>query len=168
MTLKATGGDAFYNLLIDAMAMEEAGGEFYKRASEIVNISLAKVTLSSLIEDELKHKIAILRFCKRKDVKVEKPKRKDLFGMSIEELRRKFTAFTPLEKIYEFALNFEKQSYDYYAKLKPKTSDKEAHRLLDFLEGEENRHYKLLSGTFQYLSRPTDWFTEDEKPVVEG
>ncbi|MFH1406499.1 MAG: ferritin family protein [Candidatus Omnitrophota bacterium] len=159
--------DVFYDLFADAVAAEEWGNKFYVRANEISNSALAKVVLIGLAEDELKHKVAIGRFCKKKNV-MPKSVASEVFRLPVRDLRRQITAFTPVDQVIKFALKFERQGYNYYSKLRSKTKDKKALKLLDFLIGQENAHYKLLSGTLAYLTKPAEWFAQEEKPIAEG
>ena len=73
-----------------------------------------------------------------------------------------------LEKAYKAAMGLEKSSYSFYKDLFNRSTDPQAKKFFEFLMGEENNHYELLSETLEYLNDPKDWYREKERWVVEG
>jgi rubrerythrin len=49
-----------------------------------------------------------------------------------------------------------------------RSADPSSKKFFEFLMGEENNHYELLSETLEYLNSPKDWYREKEKWIVEG
>ena len=85
-----------------------------------------------------------------------------------QQLKEKTRGEADLKNAYEVALELEKASYELYRKLAGQTPDSQAKQFFEFLMGEENTHYELLSETLEYLDRPGDWYREKERWIVEG
>ncbi|MEW6233423.1 MAG: hypothetical protein AB1566_14075, partial [Chloroflexota bacterium] len=68
----------------------------------------------------------------------------------------------------KFALAIEERAFKLYQSAARETSDPHGRAVYDFLTGEENRHYRLVHETLDYLTHPETWFDTEEKPFFEG
>ena len=158
-----------------AIDMEKRGYDLYMSAAKKTSNKLGKETLDAIAVKELDHIAAIQKFSSDIDAAIgavnPAPKEnyiKPIMEKLCNELETKIKPDSDLEKAYEVAMDFEKQSYDFYKRLADKAKDPQTKRFFEFLMGEENTHYELLQETLEYLNRPADWFKEQEKWIVEG
>jgi rubrerythrin len=132
--------------------------------------------LEAIAVKELDHIKAIEEFAQKnigKAIESINPKDKkdyvrDVMDKFAKYLDENITKDSNLEKAYKAAMLLEKGSYDFYKDLFGKSTDAQAKIFFEFLMGEENNHYELLSETLEYLNAPKDWYREQEKWIVEG
>jgi len=172
--------DGFDELLRTALNMEKKGRAMYKDASGKSNNPIVKRTFAALSDDESIHLEAINLHINN----LNKKNKNGLFKSFLSKRSKKNSALSlasyfrslegNLEKTsgdvsaYKFAMRFEKNSYEFYKKLKIKYPAKEASSLLVFLMGEEAKHLKILQDSFEYINSPEDWFRREERSIVEG
>lgn len=168
--------DNLTRALETALSMEKTGYDLYMKAAGKTQNKLGKSTLEAIAAKELDHIKAIEAFAEKHiDNAIESinPKSKEEYIRPImeklgKELEAKAKPDSDLEKAYQVALGLEKDSYNLYKKLSKGTRDPQTKNFFEFLMGEENIHYELLSETLEYLNKPGNWFREQEKWIVEG
>jgi rubrerythrin len=69
---------------------------------------------------------------------------------------------------YKIAMKFEEDGAKMYEEAAKKTADTNAKMIYQFMNIQENEHYRLLAESLNYLENPQQWFLEAEKPHFEG
>ena len=69
---------------------------------------------------------------------------------------------------YKVAMKMENDGYDFYKKTLESIKDPNVKELYKFLLFEEEKHFELVSNTYEYLKNPASWFAGEERPIVEG
>jgi rubrerythrin len=159
-----------------AIEMEKNGYDLYIKSAQKTSNKLGKTTLEAIAAKELDHIKAIEQFAENnfgKAIESVNPKSKTDYVRSVmdklgKSLNENITKDSDLEKAYKVAMELEKYSYDFYKKLDNGSTNPQAKKFFEFLMGEENTHYELLSETLEYLNNPKDWYREQEKWIVEG
>jgi len=158
-----------------ALSMEKKGYDIYMEAAKKTVNKLGKFTLEAIAAKELDHIEAIKNYGKsiNKAIEIINPKDKnDYIRPIMERLKKELDltvkADSDLENAYKVALGLEKTSYDFYKKQAAETEDPLTRKFFEFLMGEENTHYELLSETLEYLNKTGDWYREQERWIIEG
>ena len=165
-----------------AIELERKGHDLYISAAEKTTNKLGKETLRAIAAKEIDHIKAIEKFIEIFEAKssdfnkaierVRPMEKKDYLRTIVsklgKELETKVSPDANLEKAYQTAMVFEKDSYELYKKLAGEVSELQAKKFFEFLMGEENMHYELLQDTLEYLNKPGEWFKQQEKWIVEG
>jgi rubrerythrin len=68
----------------------------------------------------------------------------------------------------EFGLETERISRELYAQGAQETGDPHARQAYEFLTGQEERHYRLLQNTHEYLTQNQTWWDSEEYPFFTG
>ena len=164
------------NALETAIKMEKTGYDLYMKAAQKTLNKLGSSTLEAIAVKELDHIKAIEEFAQKnigKAIESIHPKdKKDYVRVVMDKfakyLDESITKDSNLEKAYKAAMGLEKSSYNIYKDLFNRSIDPQSKSFFEFLMGEENNHYELLSETLEYLNAPKDWYREKERWVVEG
>jgi rubrerythrin len=159
-----------------AVEMERSGYDLYIKAAQKTSNKLGRSTLEAIAAKELDHIKAIEEFAAHnigKAIESIKPKNKKEYIKPImdklsKSLDENVSKDSDLEKAYKVAMELEKKTYDFYQKLSKGSKEPQAKKFFEFLMGEENTHYELLSETLEYLNSPKDWYREKERWLVEG
>lgn len=159
-----------------ALDMEKTGYDIYMKAAQKTTNKLGKTTLEAIAAKELDHIKAIEEFAEKnigRAIESINPKSKSDYIRPImdklaKSLDENVTKDSDLEKAYKVALELEKRSYDFYKKLNKESKDPQTKKFFEFLMGEENTHYELLTETLEYLNSPKDWYRVSERWIVEG
>lgn len=164
-----------------AIKTEQDGRKMYLDASERVSNPLAKSTLTTLADEELIHIKVIEEFYN--DLKeggegtisadLEKAlsydlRKKTIFEAAKGRMDAAVVSGPDVFEIYRAAIQFEEDGAKMYQDMAGKTANPLAKKLYDFLNAQENEHYRILSETLHYLENPDQWFVEQEKPHFEG
>lgn len=168
-------------LLQRALKMEEDGRNFYLESAGRVKNQLAKEVLNHLADDELDHieriKEGYERITKNepfatKEIQGLKRSSREYFENIFTEAQKKSQELIKHEAeeldILKTALDLESKSHQFYSEQIGEQSDEQVKQFLDFLASEEYRHYNLIFNTIQYITNPTDWYYQEEKPIFEG
>ncbi|BER92306.1 ferritin family protein [Thermatribacter velox] len=168
-------------LLQRALKMEEDGRNFYLEGAGRVKNQLAKEVLNHLADDELDHieriKEGYERITKNepfatKEIQGLKRSSREYFENIFTEAQKKSQELIKHEAeeldILKTALDLESKSHQFYSEQIGEQSDEQVKQFLDFLASEEYRHYNLIFNTIQYITNPTDWYYQEEKPIFEG
>lgn len=168
--------DDMTQALNTALSMEKTGYDLYMKAAGKTQNKLGRSTLEAIATKELDHIKAIEEFAgksyKNAIVSIN-PKSKEGYVKPIMEKLSKYldeniTKDSDLEKAYKAAMGLEKGSYNLYKDLAGRSKDPQSKSFFEFLMGEENTHYELLSETLEYLNKPGNWYREQERWIVEG
>ena len=159
-----------------ALKMEKTGYDLYMKAAQKTSNKLGRSTLEAIAVKELDHIKAIEEFAQKnigKAIESIHPEDKKDYVRAVMDKFAKYldeniTKDSDLEKAYKAALGLEKSSYNFYKDLFNRSSDPQSKKFFEFLMGEENNHYELLSETLEYLNSPKDWFREKERWIIEG
>ena len=166
-----------------AIELEKEGYDFYLHSSAKSKNPLLSATLASLAEREFEHieKIRQLQNQLLEDEQLKSdwlknvfvpPGKKELVETIVQKLKSIYEkeAITNDQqtKIYETALQFERDSVELYEKLAAQEKDKVIKEFFLALVKEENQHYEILDETHKYLNNPGEWFKEQERWIVEG
>lgn len=159
-----------------AIKMERTGYDLYMKAASNTSNKLGRSTLEAIAVKELDHIKAIETFIDKNigkaieaiNAKSKKDYIRPVMQKLAKDLDENIKKDSDLEKAYKVAMELEKTSYKLYKDLNSRSDDPRAKSFFEFLMGEENTHYELLSDTLQYLNDPKDWYRENEKWVVEG
>jgi rubrerythrin len=159
-----------------ALKMEKTGYDLYMKAAEKTSNKLGKTTLEAIAVKELDHIKAIEEFAGKnigKAIESIKPKSKieyirPVMALLARYLDENITKDSDLEKAYKAAMGLEKNSYAFYKDLSNRSKEPKIKEFFEFLMGEENTHYEILSETLEYLNSPKDWYREKERWIVEG
>ena len=158
-----------------ALDMEEKGYKIYMEAAGKTKNKLGKYTLEVIAAKELDHIKAIKNYARNINQAIEdiNPMDKNDYIRPImaklkSELNTGVKSDSDLEKAYAVALGLEKASYDFYKKQAAETDEPQSKKFFEFLMGEENTHFELLTETLEYLNKTGDWYREQERWIVEG
>jgi len=164
-----------------ALKTEEDGRTMYLDATAKIRNPLAKTTMSTLAEEELRHIKLIEEFYR--DLKaggagvlseqLRKAANYDLRRQTIfEAARGRMQATVEADPdvflAYKVAIKFEEDGARMYKDLAEKTGNETARKMYVFLNEQENEHYRILAETLNYLENPREWFLEQEKPHFEA
>jgi rubrerythrin len=170
----------FNSMLLGALEMEEKGYEFYKTQSAKSKNKITKDMFLFLADNELFHIESIKKF--HESIKSNKAEAElglntekqgrikdlDIFLKSVSELNSKISPNDTDKQACEFAMEFEKNGYEYYKKMLLEAKDEQAKGLLEFLLEEEKRHYEILEKTYAYLTDSANWFMYEEGSFPQG
>ena len=168
--------DDMQKALETAIKMEKTGYDLYMKAAQKTSNKLGRSTLEAIAVKELDHIKAIEEFSEKnigKAIESINPKdKKDYVRVVMDKfakyLDENITKDSDLEKAYKAAMGLEKSTYSFYKDFASRSADPQSKKFFEFLMGEENAHYELLSETLEYLNAPKDWYREKERWVVEG
>jgi len=155
-----------------AIENEAKSYALYDEASKKIKEKPLKENFSFLAKQELGHIENINKFSneylKRKfKYKVPKHDRKikKLFNVMI---KKKIFLTKEIERTYRLALEIERSGYEYYLELMKKSREENMKKFFKFLMQEENNHYVLLEGTYNYLKDPSLFNAGNESWNFEG
>lgn len=166
-----------------AIELEKKGYDFYSKSAADSKNPLLSATLASLAEREFDHieRIRQIQDQLLKDEKQRSDWLKNVFvppskNELIESIVKRLGSISTkagqetdnLTRIYETALEFERNSVALYEKLAGQQKDKIIKDFFLALVKEENEHFEILDETMKYLNNPGDWFKEQERWIVEG
>ena len=170
----------FNNMLLSALKMEEKGHEFYKTQGAKAKSKIAKDMFLFLADNELCHIESLKKFYENNktgktfaelNALAEKQNRLEalgIFSKGIDELNDKISPNDTDKEACEFAMEFEKDGFDYYRKMVPAAKDKQAVKFLEFLLDEEKKHYEIIEKMYNYLTDSANWFMYEEGSFPQG
>jgi rubrerythrin len=174
-------------ILRRAMQVERDGYKFYTEAAERAVGERGKEMFRGLAADEEKHLRLLLIEYKalesgqgwidptqalEQDVDLD-PAEPDLPG---EEYPEPLPIFTPARQpsldgdvaALEFGMETERLSYDLYRGAAKAQADPSAKQAYEFLAQEEDRHYKILQSSRDYLVDNQTWWDSEQLPFFIG
>lgn len=173
--------------LLVAIKTEEEGHEFYRRAAEKASHPLAQETFSSLAADEQLHILYLKKIhakihqtggeeeweqeveAKAEEEKKELQQRmKTIFSRALKRTDKQVKPDTQLLEIYKMATNFEREGIEFYGELAEEEPDPQAKKFYAAMQEMEKHHLTLLDNSLQLLENPGQWFSLQERWIVEG
>ena len=155
--------------------LEKKGLEFYVSSAVKCQNALAKRTLFSLAQEEIKHmmkiddiSLAVGQGKKWRDVETRlktsdiEMEIKTFFGKTGKEI---LGSDKDNSVILKKAMEFERQSYELYSELSAKSDQPEEKSFYDELKGQEKEHFAALENAYYYLTKTGDWFEKEESGV---
>jgi len=171
------GEEAVKRVIEQAMQMEIDGRKFYLETAERTRDPLGKMMFESIAHDEEIHFETLSKVAKEKNLRAAsliRPSRpaRDRFESLSKTVRlssREGVHGDPgdLEAL-DFAMQVERKGYRLYKNAAGAVDDPEAKKLCEWLAFEENEHFKILRNTYDYLSKPIDYFTWTEGSMLDG
>lgn len=162
-----------------SLEQEEKGYQFYKETAEKTKDKATKDIFNYLAKEEIRHIDRIKKWNESMakevdfdflvDLKEETlDDTKELFGKIVSEYREEVKATDDDISAYDFSMNLEKTSYDFYKKSRDESDNEKIKEFYQFLMKEEEYHFLLLQNLKEFLTDPVSWNLENEKWIVEG
>lgn len=161
--------------LARAYELEKKGLTFYINSLNDSENLLVRRTIYSLAKDEISHMIKIDDISLSLDASKKWTKEDAGFnGSDIEIAIKKYfdrTDKTLFEQnkdnvaVIKSAIEFERQSYEFYDDLSKKVASDKEKRFYDELKKQEEGHFDALQNVYYYLTKTGDWFENDESNV---
>ncbi len=156
-----------------AYELEKKGLEFYIESAVKSKNALARRTLFSLAQEEIKHMMTVDEISFALDNTEKWPKTTALGPESIEESIKEFFNNTGKEfidrdrdndgaYIIEEAMEFEKKSYELYSELSKTAAPGPEREFYTELIEQEEWHCEALENVYYYLTNTGDWFEKEE------
>ena len=167
-------------MLSKAVEMEKKGHNFYKEKAEQTKNELTKKTFSFLADKEILHIENIQKFIDQYsqngkfpsfDIDSEIEKRKEeirLFEKTLNKWNQKVKSDSSDKEALEFALDLEKQGYNFYKDILEEANDENLKKFLQFLMEEENEHYEEFMKVYEYLTDSSNWYMYEEDSFPQG
>lgn len=155
-------------VVAQALQLERNGRTFYLEAAGKASSEVVKQVLIGLADDELLHIEWI-----EKELGVQDPDVPNralygkLRGVFADEPDRAATTEGDMGAL-TYALDIEKKAATAYAAWATDAETDEARELCRVLAGVEKFHAELIENTIEYLSKPGDWFQQQEHWFFEG
>lgn len=70
-----------------------------------------------------------------------------------------------VREVFEFALDIEKKSFEYYSKAAEDAENDEVAAVYRFFTAEENKHYIMISNVLDFIDNPGRWLYEEENLI---
>jgi rubrerythrin len=160
-----------------AIANEIEGHKILLRGKETANEPLARATFEFLANEELKHIRIIKEYSESiagvrawDPSSLEETTLSDA-GSSIHGIFERFaaqfeaagTAEDERLEVYRVAMDMERRGFDFYSRAADKASDERARTLYRFLAGEEQRHFRIIQDTHDFLEQPDALLAMEER-----
>ena len=147
-----------------AIQMEKDGETVYREMAGQVEEQGVKAILTMLADDEVKHAKAIEQIRSRTTEMAETEildKAKTIFTR-MKDFHEEFDFDHSHEQLYRQAMKIEQDSIDFYLDRADEVGDSSCKALFHRLAEEEKKHYRLLSGLADFVSRPRTWLENAE------
>ena len=174
------GNEQLIDALATALAMEEKGNRFYLDVSNKSKNNITKKTFAYLADNELLHIDSIKIFhnsliekgiSPELDLEATRQKRlgeATLFSNSVKDLKKQAAESKDDVKACEFAMQLEKDGYNYYKDMLWSSQDKNLSSLLEFLIQEEDRHYQCIMDLHTFITDSQNWNMYEENSFPQG
>jgi rubrerythrin len=148
-----------------AMKMEKDGEGYYRElAKRTVNTGLRNI-FTMLADAEVFHFNIFRKMKEHEDVRVPHTKilsrARNVFEKMKEEEKDTDTSITQTE-LYKKAQQVEKDSRDFYLKEADEMKDPDQKEVFLRIADEEKKHYLILEGIVDFVSRPQTWLENPE------
>ena len=148
-----------------AMKMEKDGEGYYRELAEkTVNVGLRNI-FTMLADAEVVHFAIFQKMQQRQGVKAPRTKIlsqvKNVFQKMKEEEKDTDSAITQTA-LYKKAQQVEKESRDFYLKEADEVKDPDQKEIFLRIADEEKKHYLILEGITDFVSRPQTWLENPE------
>ena len=170
-------------VLQEALTIEQAGEDFYRRGAETCSNPVARETFRALAGVEHQHAAYFQAYYDALSQTGHWPAASpvELAHHEVPALAK--TIFdqarcdaeecdvvmcAELHQLYEAAMDKERQSIRLYETQAAESDSADQKTFFSFLVGQEKGHLELLANTQKYLDDPTHWFFDQEQWIVEG
>lgn len=157
-----------------ALENEMKEREFYLKQSEKTDNPVGKKMFETIADEENDHYRMLKEIHQELENKGKWPTEvstvvKDTnIRKVLEELPKiadkTFESTADDKEAISIAIEFEKQAYVYYSKLKDKADDPVEKRFFEHLASIEREHMESLQDTLMFFEDPSTWYEEKEKP----
>ena len=149
-----------------AMQMEHDGEKFYRTLADNAKNQGLKGILNKLADDEVEHYRVFEKLKNNTTLDIASSSiledSKTIFSeMKIESLQN-IGDVEEQKRAYTTALEMEEKSYTFYEDKASHTDNPDEIKLLKAIAIEERRHYRLLEGLIDFISRPEQWIEDAE------
>lgn len=154
-----------------ALELESKGYEIYSNAIKDTKNPILKDLFSFLSKEEKVHMKDIKDFVDKHKITLQDNNDitiKDFFHDKIITMKQNLQLSENDIDIYENALQFEIDAYEFYKEKLDEDLDSDAKKLLEFLMKQENMHYKLLLNSYNYIKDPVHFNSSQEDWLFEG
>ncbi len=167
----------FLEALSLALKTEEEGFQLYKAGAAQSQNEFVKTIFQQLFKDELMHMDLIKRFYAQinksgswtqlspaeKDYKGIRGELKTIFSPTLRKVKSgKETLNDSDSKVYQKAIDFEKNGVKMYSRFHDESRDDKARKFYAFLRDMEQEHADVLDKTYQYLNDPGSFYMQEE------
>lgn len=147
-----------------AIKMEADAAEYYReQARNFKEFPIARA-FEMLVKAELKHQELLQNYEKQVNTESEVAnlsEQNNIFS-NLADFKNDIAQIPKQLDVYRKALELEQQSIQLYSKLMKSAEDDSARNLLQFLIGEEKKHYALFEELVKLVKRPVDWVEDAE------
>lgn len=148
-----------------AMKMEKDGEGYYRELATKTKDAGLKTIFTMLADAEVIHHAVLKKLKERGEVKVSHTKIlsrvKNIFEKMKEEEKDTDIAVTQTE-LYKKARQIEEDSRDFYLKQASEVKDQDQKEIFHKIADEEKKHYFILEGIVDFVSRPETWLENPE------
>jgi rubrerythrin len=161
-----------------AIRMEEEGIQFYSKAAEQAENTLAKKMFASLVKDEERHRAIFQEMATQEGVRPSRANEleesspakriQSIFKGAAAKAKKSLKSTDEVVRALDIALGMEEKAYFFYAGAARTMADAQEKEILLKIAEEENEHFRILNDTRLYLTYPQMWNIIQEKPVIDG
>lgn len=161
-----------------ALQMEIEGQEFYRKAEQGSDSSLAKELFRHLVEQENLHINKINEIYQAIQSRAEWPNEetvfkhekslKSVFKEAMENMDKNVKVSSSEIEAFKTAMDMEDKSYSFYTSRAEEAVSPAEKSFYQALTGEERGHYLTLLDSYEYLTDPQGWFVKQEHWVLDG
>jgi len=147
-----------------AIQMEKDGETFYRQLAGQVSEKGVQEILTMLADDETKHACTLEQMKTKAGTMADSQilnKAKNIFRR-IKEFHEPFDIDHGHEALYRQAMELEQKSIDFYLDRADQSDNPDHKALFEQMADEERRHYRLLEGLADFVSRPKQWLENAE------
>lgn len=175
----ALGDDRSLSMLAAALEKEEKGRDFYKEASEKCRNELGRELFQTLMVEEGVHIKRIKQIYEGlhgggswteewKSFRGVNEALQSVIRHRISTLGTKAESVAGDLEAVEIGISMEQSSIYFYEKELAKATDTLEREFIKKMIEEERIHFASLEDVKLYLTNPESWFTEKERPLLDG
>ena len=165
------------NVLKIALEREKAAEVFYTEKAQSMTEPGTGTILKDLARDEHIHMELVSSLLKEAESGAESTTVTTQPSVSpkerIESIFSELQNVSPLSlpekstvrEVFEFALDIEKKSFDYYSQAAADAENDEVAAVYRFFTAEENKHYIMISNVLDFIDDPGRWLYEEENLI---
>lgn len=149
-----------------AMQMEQDGEKHYRNLASSLEDTGLKTIFTMLADEEAEH-FKIFQYLKdttpvdvKKSTVLEKAS--NIFAAMKGSSGLPAVATIEQKEAYEMALDMEQKSISFYEEKVSASETAEEQKLLLAIAREERKHYRLIEGIIDFISRPEQWLEDAE------
>lgn len=149
-----------------AMQMELDGEKFYRElAGKSSNKGLKKI-FTALADEEVGHYNVFKNIKEHSDLDIKETTiledSKNIFIEMKNTGNIDVQADVEQKEAYQIALDMEKKAYTFFEDKSKEAENPGEKKLLEAIAREERRHYRLIEGIIDFISRPETWIENAE------